>query len=59
MAGPIVPDYGDAWVPNTGGGESEGEGTPPQGMLNLLGKFGQKGIVISGVVTWIGAQLDT
>ena len=26
---------------------------------DLLGKFGKNGIVISGIVTWIGSQIDT
>ena len=57
MAGPAVPDYGGAWIPDTGGGNEAG--SLPHGMLELLGKFGQKGIVISGIVTWIEAQIDT
>ena len=56
MAGPIVPDCGGAWVPDTGGG---GKGQPPAGVTDILEKFGQNGVVISGVVTWIGAQVDT
>ena len=51
-----MPDCGGAWVPDTGGG---GEGALPAGNLEQLNKFGVKGIVISGVVTWIEAQLGT
>ena len=40
MAGPIMPDYGGAWIHDTGGGG--GEGSPPDGLLDLLGKFGEK-----------------
>ena len=47
-----MPDCGGAWVPDTGGG---GEGALPAGNLEQLNKFGVKGIVISGVVTWIEA----
>ena len=57
MAGVPFPDYGDAWIPDTGGGGEAG--LPPPRMLELLVKFGQKGIVISAIVTWIGAQIDT
>jgi hypothetical protein len=57
MAGAAVPDCGGACVPDTGGGQ--GGGSPPPGIMDLLGKFGQKGVVISGIVTWISAQIDT
>ena len=57
MAGQPFPAYGGTWVPDTGGGS--GTGSPPSEMLELLGKFGQKGVVISGIVTWIAAQIAT
>ena len=57
MAGLPVPDYGGAWVPDTGGGP--GIGSPPSEMLEIIGKFGQNGVIISGVVTWVAAQIDT
>ena len=57
MAGLPVPDYGGAWVPDSGGGSEIG--SPPSELLDILGKFGQKGVIISGVVTWIAAQIDT
>ena len=57
MAGLPVPDYGGAWVPDSGGGP--GNGSPPSEWMEILEKFGQKGVVVSGVVTWIAAQIDT
>ena len=62
MAGPILPAYGGAWIPDTGGGGGDdvgGKGHLPTGLMEMLEKFGKNGIVISGVVTWIGAQIDT
>ena len=59
MASLAVPDFGGAWVPDTGGDEGGGQGHPPPGLADLLEKFGTNGVVISGVVTWIGAQVDT
>ena len=61
MAGLVLPDYGGAWIPDTGGDSDQGggQGYLPSGLLDMLQKFGQNGIVISGVVTWIGAQIDT
>ena len=56
MAGPVLPDCGGAWVPDTGGG---GEGSLPPGVLEELTNFGKNGVVISGVVTWIQAQIGT
>ena len=50
-------DCGGAWVPDTGGGE--GEGTLPPEVTSKMGQFGQKGVVVSGVVTWIVAQIGT
>ena len=53
----IMPDCGGAWVPDdTGGG---GQGQLPQGMLEQLSKLAGHGIVISGVITWMLAQMDT
>ena len=57
MAGQVMPDCGGAWVPDTGGGEVEGV-LPPQ-VLEQMTKFGNKGVVISGVVTWMVAQIGT
>ena len=60
MTGNTVPDYGGTWLPDTGGDEGGGgKGKPPPGVTEILETFGQKGVVISGVVTWVGAQLDT
>ena len=56
MAGQVMPDCGGAWVPDTGGGEG---GALPPGVLAEMGKLGQHGVVISGVVTWIEAQIGT
>ena len=50
-------DCGGAWVPDRGGGE--GEGTLPPEVTSKMGQFGQKGVVVSGVVTWIVAQIGT
>ena len=53
----IMPDCGGAWVPDdTGGG---GPGQLPLGVLEQLSKFAGNGIVISGVITWMLAQMDT
>ena len=61
MAGLILPAYGGAWIPDTGGGGYDvgGRGHLPTGLMEMLEIFGQNGIEISGVVTWIGAQIDT
>ena len=54
----IMPDCGGAWVPDdTGGGN--GVGQHPPVVLEQMSKFGSHGIVISGVITWMQAQLDT
>ena len=57
MAGPVMPDCGGAWVPDTGGQNEEGS-LPPR-VVEEIGKAGKKGVVISGVVTWIDAQIGT
>ena len=62
MTGPILPVFGGAWVPPDPGGEGDqggGKGQPPPGLLDMLENYGQKGIVVSGVVTWVAAQIDT
>ena len=61
MAGLVLPDYGGAWIPDTGGEDDQGggQGFLPTGLIDILEKFGKNGIVISGVVTWIGSQIDT
>ena len=59
MAGPVVPDYGGPWVADDTGGETNGKGQPPQGVIDMLEKYGQNGVIISGVITWIGVQVDT
>ena len=51
-----MPDCGGAWGPDTGGG---GGGSHPPQVLDKLCDFGKKGLVISGVVTWIQAQIGT
>ena len=56
MAATVMPDCGGAWVPDTGGG---GEGGLPPEVTLKMGQFGQKGVVIRGVVTWIVAQIGT
>ena len=58
MSVDLMPDCGGAWVPDTGGGE-EGGGSLPTGVLEEIGKLSKKGILISGVVTWIQAQIGT
>ena len=55
MAG-LMPDCGSAWIPDTGGG---GGGALTPGVLDEIGKGSEKGVVISGVVTWITAQIGT
>ena len=61
MAGQILPVFGGALVPDTGGEGDQGGGVAqlPPGLLDILLKFGQKGIVVSGVITWVSAQIDT
>ena len=61
LAAMAMPDLGGAWVPDTGGegDDDSGKGHPPPGVIDMLEKFGQKGIVISGIVTWIEAQIDS
>ena len=54
MAGDILPAFGGIWLADSG----SGEGSLPPGLLEILGKFGEKGIIVSGVVTWIAAQID-
>ena len=50
-------DCGGAWVPDdTGGG---GVGSMPACVLEEIAKLAGHGIVISGVITWIQAQIDT
>ena len=60
MAGLVLPDYGGAWIPDTGGEDDQGggQGFLPTGLIDILEKFGKNGIVISGVVTWIGSQIN-
>ena len=57
MAGQVIPDVcGGAWIPDSGGGE--GESLPP-GVQKELENHSQKVLVISGVLTWIQAQIGT
>ena len=61
MAGSIMPDFGGSWVLDTGGQSDCGDckGSAPPGLMKLLEGHGKNGIVISGVVSWIAAQIDT
>ena len=61
MVGQILPVYGGTWVPDTGGDGDQGggRGQLPPGLVNLLEDYKLKGVVISGVVTWVAAQIDT
>ena len=52
----VMPDCGGAWVPDTGGG---GVGSIPTCVLEEIAKLSGHGIVISGVITWVQAQIDT
>ena len=52
-----MPDCGGAWVPDDSGGG--GVGQPPQCVLEQISKLAGHGIVISGVITWMQAQIDT
>ena len=53
----VLSDCGGAWIPDdTGGG---GTGTMPGHVLKEIAKLAGHGIVISGVITWIQAQIDT
>ena len=56
MPGLALPDCGGSWIADTGGGEG---GSLPPGVVEQLTIFGRNGVVISGVVTWIQAQLGT
>ena len=47
----VMPDCGGGWVPDTDGDGHEGS-LPPE-VLEQLAKYGTKGVVISGVVTWM------
>ena len=53
----IMPDCGGAWVPDDSGGG--GVGQPPLCVLEQISKLAEHGIVISGVITWMQAQIDT
>ena len=53
----VMPDCGGAWVPDDSGGG--GIGTMPSCVLTEIAKLGSHGVVISGVITWIQAQIDT
>ena len=57
MAGEVLPDCGGAWDPGEGG--EGGNGSPPLEVMQILETSGRDGIVISGVVTWVIAQMDT
>ena len=46
---------GGAWVRDTGCGE----GSLPLGVVDEIVRAGKEGVVISGVVTWIDAQIGT
>ena len=59
MVGVILPDCGGAWVPDTGGDNSEGTGEVPDVVMEQLRNHGKKGIVISGLVAWIEVQMGT
>ena len=53
----VMPDCGGAWVPDDSGGG--GGGGPPPCVLEQMSKLAGHGIVISGVITWMQAQIDT
>ena len=52
----VMPDCGGGWIHDTGGG---GPGAIPPLVLEQISKFGEKGVVISGLVAWMEAQMDT
>ena len=52
----VIPDCGGVLVEDSGGG---GEQTLPPLVLDNLVKFSGNGIVISGVVAWMVAQMET
>ena len=50
-------DCGGPWLPEEGDGGGGG-GLPPKVMAEIK-RMSEKGIVISGVITWKEAQMDT
>ena len=53
----MLSDCGGTWVPDDSGGG--GIGSLPPCVMEEIAKLATHGIVISGVITWIQAQIDT
>ena len=53
-----IPDCGGPWVQDTGGGDGD-EGSLPPAVVDQLIVFGEKGVVVSGMITWMEAQMET